>query len=155
MRVQTILAKKLHSRNIANTKANREKFREILFKSAEEMKGIVKGIILHEETFKQTIKFSDGKKEKVPEYLEKKGFYLGIKVDGGLKETKNKEYLSKGIKKLEKKFKSGHYENCKFAKWRVVFKIDSKSPSFRNLEKTVELYLNMHVFVINMVKYQL
>ena len=62
------MTKRLSSVNVESTSENRLKFRETLF-SAEGMKNYIGGVILYDETIKQSI--SSGKK--IPELISNSG----------------------------------------------------------------------------------
>ena len=70
------MGKRLKSVNIESTSKNRILFRETLFTSSE-MSKCIGGVILFDETIKQSI--TNGKK--VPQLLSEIGSIPGIKVD--------------------------------------------------------------------------
>ncbi len=65
--------------NIENTEENRRKYRELLF-TAEKIEDYISGVILFDETARQSSK--DG--TRFIDLLHKKGIVAGIKVDQGL-----------------------------------------------------------------------
>ncbi len=78
------MTKRLESVNVESTSKNRLLFRETLFSSAG-MKSYVGGVILYDETIKQSA--SSGKK--IPELISSSGAVPGIKVDTGAKTLAN------------------------------------------------------------------
>ena len=74
------MTKRLDSVNVASTPENRLLFRETLFSSSS-MKDCIGGVILYDETIKQT----SSKKNTIPELILDTGSFPGIKVDTGAK----------------------------------------------------------------------
>ena len=75
------MLKKFDSINVKSNPENRLKYREILF-SADGMKNYIGGVILFDETIKQTT--SSG--TSICDLINNNGTVIGIKVDMGLKE---------------------------------------------------------------------
>ena len=69
------IAKRFASINVENTEANRQKYRQLLFKTPK-MEEHISGVIMYEETLFQ--KSDDG--IPFPELLKSKGVLTGIKV---------------------------------------------------------------------------
>ena len=74
------MTKRLESVNVASTSKNRLLFRETLL-SSESMKDCIGGVILFDETIKQT----SSSKKTIPELISLSGAIPGIKVDTGAK----------------------------------------------------------------------
>ena len=74
------MTKRLEGVNVQSTPKNRLLFREILF-SSKEMEQCIGGVILYDETIKQ----STEKGQTIPELILASGSYPGIKVDTGAK----------------------------------------------------------------------
>ena len=74
------MTKRLDSVSVPTTPKNRLLFRETLFSSSS-MKDYIGGVILFDETIKQTT----SKKKTIPELISKMGSIPGIKVDTGAK----------------------------------------------------------------------
>ena len=74
------MTKRLESVNVPSTPENRLLFRETLF-SSESMKNCIGGVILYDETIKQTASSN----QKIPELISSFGATPGIKVDTGAK----------------------------------------------------------------------
>ena len=66
--------------NVSSTSENRLLFRETLF-SSESMKNCIGGVILYDETIKQT----SNSNQTIPELISSSGAIPGIKVDTGAK----------------------------------------------------------------------
>ena len=74
------MTKRLEAVNVPSSPENRLLFRETLFSSTN-MSNCIGGVILYDETIKQT----STKKNKIPELISSMGSHSGIKVDIGAK----------------------------------------------------------------------
>ena len=74
------MGKRLKSVNVESNEKNRLHFRETLFTS-DSMKTSISGVILYDETIRQT----SSKGVLIPELIKKSGSLPGIKVDKGAK----------------------------------------------------------------------
>ena len=95
--------KRFDSINVENNELNRRNYREMLFKS-EGMKGNIGGVILFDETLRQSS--DDGRLLK--EIITEAGALPGIKVDKGLQPFKegSEEVLTQGLDVLMKDVKN-------------------------------------------------
>ena len=120
------MTKRLGSVKVESTLENRLLFRETLFSSSS-MKDCIGGVILYDETIKQTS--SSGKK--VPELISNSGAIPGIKVDTGAKTLANspEEKITEGLDGLRERLKEYYKLGARFAKWRGVYLISEKYPS--------------------------
>tara|TARA_Y100000022_G_scaffold2540_1_gene2071 strand:+ start:49 stop:1059 length:1011 start_codon:yes stop_codon:yes gene_type:complete len=120
------MTKRLESVNIPSTPENRLLFRESLF-TASSMKECIGGVILYDETIKQT----SSKKNKIPELISKIGSSPGIKVDTGAKILAGspKEKITEGLDGLRERLKEYYKLGAKFTKWRGVYSISKNLPS--------------------------
>ena len=120
------MTKRLQSVNIESTPENRILFRETLF-SSESMREYIGGVILYDETIKQTA--SDGKK--IPILLSEVGSLAGIKVDTGAKQMagSTEEKITEGLDGLRERLKEYSKLGARFTKWRGVYNISKKYPS--------------------------
>ena len=120
------MTKRLESVNIPSTPENRLLFRESLF-TASSMKECIGGVILYDETIKQT----SSKKNKIPELISKIGSSPGIKVDTGAKILAGspKEKITEGLDGLRESLKEYYKLGAKFTKWRGVYSISKNFPS--------------------------
>ena len=120
------MTKRLEGVNIQSTPKNRLLFREILF-SSKEMEQCIGGVILYDETIKQ----STEKGQTIPELILASGSYPGIKVDTGAKVLAGspEEKITEGLDGLRERL--GEYYNlgAKFTKWRGVYTITKDYPS--------------------------
>ena len=129
------MTKRLNSVKVESNAQNRLLFRETLFSSAS-MKDCIGGVILYDETIKQSS--SSGKK--VPELISDSNAVPGIKVDTGAKTLVKspEEKITEGLDGLRERLKEYYKLGARFAKWRGVFIISEKYPS------KLSIYSNAH-----------
>ena len=120
------MEKRLKSVNVECTEKNRLHFRETLFSSAS-MKSCISGVILFDETLRQTS--SSG--ISIPDLIKENGSIPGIKVDKGAKllAGSNNEKITEGLDGLRERMEEYYKLGARFAKWRAVYSISSKHPS--------------------------
>ena len=120
------MTKRLENVNVPSTPENRLLFRETLFSSSS-MKECIGGVILYDETIKQ----SSSKKNKIPELISSMGSHPGIKVDTGAKVLAGSpnEKITEGLDGLRKRLKEYYNLGAKFTKWRGVYNISKNCPS--------------------------
>ena len=125
------MEKRLKSVNVECTEKNRLNFRETLF-SSNSMKTNISGVILFDETLRQTS--SSG--ISIPELILKNGAIPGIKVDKGAKilaGTKN-EKITEGLDDLRPRMEEYYKLGARFAKWRAVFSISDTHPTVQSIK---------------------
>ena len=120
------MTKRLDSVKVHSTPENRLLFRETLFSSVS-MKECIGGVILYDETIRQTT----SKKNKIPELISKMGSIPGIKVDTGTKALagSSNEKITEGLDGLRERLKEYYKIGAKFTKWRGVYNITKNYPS--------------------------
>ena len=120
------MTKRLESVNVTSSSENRLLFRETLFTS-ESMKNCIGGVILYDETIKQTT----SSKQKIPELISSTGAIPGIKVDTGAKILAGspEEKITEGLDGLRERLKEYYKLGARFTKWRGVYNISNKYPS--------------------------
>ena len=120
------MTKRLNSVNVESTTKNRLLFRETLF-SCSNMKNCIGGVILYDETIKQ----SSLSGKKIPELISDSNAVTGIKVDTGAKTLSNspEEKITEGLDGLRERLKEYYSLGARFAKWRGVYVISKKYPS--------------------------
>lgn len=120
------IKKKFEKLGVEDTAENHRRYRELLF-TAPEMEKYISGVILFDETIRQST--SDG----VPfaKYLTAKGVVPGIKVDIGLKDMDGHpgEQVTKWDETLDARLKEYYELGARFAKWRVVINIADDIPT--------------------------
>ena len=114
------MTKRLESVNITSSPENRLLFRETLF-SSESMKNCIGGVILYDETIKQTIVT----KQSIPDLISSSGTIPGIKVDTGAKVLAGspEEKITEGLDGLRERLKEYYKLGARFTKWRGVYNI--------------------------------
>jgi len=120
------MTKRLESVSVASSSKNRLLFRETLF-SSKSMQTCIGGVILYDETIKQTA----SSKKTIPELISKSGAVPGIKVDTGAKVLANStdEKITEGLDGLRDRLKEYYKLGARFTKWRGVYIISDKYPS--------------------------
>ena len=120
------MTKRLESVNVTSSSENRLLFRETLF-SSESMKNCIGGVILYDETIKQTT----NSKQKIPELISSTGAVPGIKVDTGAKVLagSSEEKVTEGLDGLRERLKEYYQLGARFTKWRGVYNISKNFPS--------------------------
>ena len=120
------MTKRLESVNVQSTPEDRLLFRETLFSSSS-MRECIGGVILYDETIKQT----SSKKNKIPDLISSIGSHPGIKVDTGAKVLagSTNEKITEGLDGLRERLKEYYNLGAKFTKWRGVYNISKNCPS--------------------------
>ena len=120
------MTKRLEDINVPSTSENRLLFRETLF-SSEGMKNYIGGVILYDETIKQT----SNSNKTIPELIPSSGAVSGIKVDTGAKVLagSTEEKITEGLDGLRERLKEYYQLGARFTKWRGVYNISNKYPS--------------------------
>ena len=120
------MTKRLEAVNVNSTPENRLLFRETLFLS-ESMREYIGGVILYDETIKQTTKTG----VTIPDLISSSGSVPGIKVDTGAKSLANskEEKITEGLDGLRERLKKYYDLGARFTKWRGVYSISGKYPS--------------------------
>ena len=120
------MSKRFESVKVPSTPENRLLFRETLFSSSA-MKNCIGGVILYDETIKQT----SSKKNKIPELISTMISLPGIKVDTGAKVLAGSpgEKITEGLDGLRERLKEYNNLGAKFTKWRGVYNISKDYPS--------------------------
>ena len=113
--------------NTENTEENRRAYRELLFTTDKSVAKYISGVILYDETFRQSTK---GGKRFV-DLLKETGILSGIKVDKGVVQLlgTNEETTTQGLDGMAERCKEYYDGGCRFAKWRCVLKIGAGRPS--------------------------
>ena len=120
------MTKRLEDINVPSTSENRLLFRETLF-SSKCMKNSIGGVILYDETIKQT----SNSNKTIPELISSSGAVPGIKVDIGAKVLAGspEEKITEGLDGLRERLKEYYQLGARFTKWRGVYNISNKYPS--------------------------
>ena len=121
------IQKRFDAIGVESTADNRRDYRELLFRSTEAMRNYVSGVILFDETLRQSAK--DG--TPLVRLIEQAGAIPGIKVDAGAKPQPfcPGETVTEGLDGLRERLKEYHGLGARFAKWRAVIDIGDGKPS--------------------------
>ena len=127
--------KKFETMFIPDDEQHRRDYRNIFF-TTPELEKYVSGVILFDETARQT---ADNGKTFV-EYLNDRGIIPGIKVDQGLVNFENSdEKYTQGLDGLPDRLKEYYDMGARFAKWRAAFEVTDHSPSDMAIQKNCEI----------------
>jgi len=120
------MTKRLEAINVPSSSENRLLFRETLF-SSEGMKNYIGGVILYDETIKQT----SNSNKTIPDLISYSGAVPGIKVDTGAKVLAGspEEKITEGLDGLRERLKEYYKLGARFTKWRGVYNISNQYPS--------------------------
>lgn len=118
------LGKRFGRLGIESSDDNRRKFREILF-STDGIEQYIGGVILNPETFEQT----DAGGVPLVTVLKRKGIEVGVKLDKGLIDYKEREKVSVGLEDLDLRCRCPTFKEASFAKWRSLFYFYGDVPS--------------------------
>src|SRR5271156_6865125 len=122
------IKKRFDSLGVESTADTRRDYREMLFRSAEAMSKYISGVILYDETIRQSAK--DG--TPLVKLIEKAGAIPGIKVDKGPKPLPfcPGEVVTEGLDGLRERLVEYRGLGARFAKWRAVIDIGDGIPSY-------------------------
>ena len=120
------MKKRLDSVGVESTEENRRFYRGLMF-SAPGMEEFIGGVILYDETIRQSA--DDG--TPFPELLASKGVIPGIKVDTGAHDQAGfpGEKITEGLDGLRVRLEEYRGLGARFAKWRAVITIGDGIPS--------------------------
>jgi fructose-bisphosphate aldolase class I len=121
------IKKRFDGINVDSSEENRMNYRRILFESKEAMENYISGVILFDETIRQ----SNSAGEKLVDIIKKSGTLPGIKVDMGAKSLAKMqdETVTEGLDGLRERLQEYSELGARFAKWRAVISISEKNPS--------------------------
>ncbi len=126
------IKKRFDAINTESTADSRRDYREMLFRTTEAMENYVSGVILYDETLRQTAK--DG--TPFVKLIQQAGAIPGIKVDAGAKALAAfpGEQITEGLDGLRERLAEYHRLGARFAKWRAVIDVgrngDRAMPSY-------------------------
>lgn len=115
------IKKRFDSIGVESTEDNRRDYREMLFRTEQAMRDHVSGVILFDETIRQTA--ADG--TPLVKLIENAGSIPGIKVDKGAKDLAGApgEKITEGLDGLRERLAEYYQLGARFAKWRAVIDI--------------------------------
>lgn len=115
------IGKRFDSIDVENVEENRRDWREMLFRTDHAMKKHISGVILFDETIRQSAK--DG--TKFVDLIKSHGSIPGIKVDMGTTPLAGRpgETITQGLDGLRERLAEYYKLGARFAKWRAVIEI--------------------------------
>lgn len=121
------IKKRFDSINTESTQTSRRDYREMLFRTSAAMSNHISGVILYDETIRQSA--DDG--TTLVSLIEQSGAIPGIKVDTGAKDMAGHagEKVTEGLDGLRERLQEYHQLGARFAKWRGVINITDDLPS--------------------------
>jgi len=121
------IAKRFEAIGVQSNEDSRRDYRELLFR-ANAMKDAISGVILYDETIRQSAK--DG--TPLVKLIERAGSLPGIKVDRGTKPLPFSpgEVITEGLDGLRERLIEYRNFGAKFCKWRAVIDIGPGIPSY-------------------------
>ena len=127
--------KRFDSIEVGNSENNRRDYREMLFRS-KGMKGNIGGVILFDETLRQSAK--DG--TLLRDLILNQGALPGIKVDKGLQPIDDcpGETVTIGLDGLDERLKEYSSMGAKFTKWRAVINIGNGIPTDKCIDVNMQ-----------------
>ncbi|MGZ5940715.1 MAG: class I fructose-bisphosphate aldolase [Rhizomicrobium sp.] len=122
------IKKRFDAIGVENTENNRRDYREMMFRTTEAMSKHISGVILYDETIRQSAK--DG--TPLVKLITAAGALPGIKVDAGAKPLPfcPGETVTEGLDGLRERLIEYRKLGAKFAKWRAVIDIGAGIPSY-------------------------
>lgn len=125
------IKKRFDKIGLESTADSRRDYREMLFRATEAMSQYVSGVILYDETIRQSAK--DG--TPFVALLKAAGVIPGIKVDMGAKPLAGSkiETVTEGLDGLRERLQEYYQLGARFAKWRAVIAIADGLPSYNCL----------------------
>ena len=122
------IQKRFEAIGLESSESSRRDYREMLFRATNAMKNNISGVILYDETIRQSAK--DG--TPLVKLIEQAGSLPGIKVDKGTKPLPFSpgEVITEGLDGLRERLMEYRGLGAKFAKWRAVIDIAPKIPSY-------------------------
>lgn len=124
------IKKRFDTIELESTADSRRDYREMLFR-ASAMKDYVSGVILYDETIRQSAR--DG--TPLVDLIKAAGAIPGIKVDTGAKPLAGfpGETVTEGLDGLRERLKEYYDLGARFSKWRAVITIGDRKPSYEAL----------------------
>jgi len=120
--------KRFDSIGVESTYESRNEYRDMLL-TADGLNEYISGVIMFDETLRQST--TCNQKIALPDYLNSKGIFPGIKVDTGAKELSgfSDEKVTEGLDGLRDRLADYYKLGARFAKWRAVITIGDMIPS--------------------------
>jgi fructose-bisphosphate aldolase class I len=130
------IKKRFDTIGVESTADTRRDYRELLFRSTEAMSKYISGVILYDETIRQSAR--DG--TPLVKLIAGSGSLPGIKVDKGTKPLPfcPGELITEGLDGLRERLVEYRGLGAKFAKWRAVIDIGADIPSYNCIKSNAQ-----------------
>jgi fructose-bisphosphate aldolase class I len=130
------IKKRFDTIGVESTADTRRDYRELLFRSTEAMSKYISGVILYDETIRQSAR--DG--TPLVKLIAGGGSLPGIKVDKGTKALSfcPGEVITEGLDGLRERLVEYRGLGAKFAKWRAVIDIGAGIPSYNCIRSNAQ-----------------
>jgi fructose-bisphosphate aldolase class I len=130
------IKKRFDTIGLESTADSRRDYREMLFRSDEAMKNNISGVILYDETIRQSAK--DG--TPFVQIMKAAGCIPGIKVDAGAKPLAGfpGETITEGLDGLRERLQEYYKLGARFAKWRGVIAIAEGVPTWGAVKQNAQ-----------------
>jgi fructose-bisphosphate aldolase class I len=130
------IKKRFDTIGVESTVDTRRDYRELLFRSNEAMSKHISGVILYDETIRQSAR--DG--TPLVKLIAGAGTLPGIKVDKGTKPLPfcPGEVITEGLDGLRERLVEYRGLGAKFAKWRAVIDIGAGIPSYNCIKSNAQ-----------------
>ncbi|MFV1987126.1 MAG: class I fructose-bisphosphate aldolase [Gemmatimonadota bacterium] len=115
------IAKRFDGIGVESTEENRRDYREMLFRTTDALQERISGVILFDETLRQSA--ADG--TPLVQLISDAGTIPGIKIDGGAKDLAGApgEKVTEGLDGLRERLAEYYDLGARFTKWRAVIDI--------------------------------
>ncbi len=136
------IKKRFDSINTVSTEDKRRDWREMLFRTEDAMKNHISGVILYDETLRQSAK--DG--TPLVDLIRSHDAIPGIKVDMGAKPMAGRpgETITEGLDGLRARLAEYYDLGARFAKWRAVIEISNPDTADRVTPSWGAIKANTH-----------
>jgi fructose-bisphosphate aldolase class I len=130
------IKKRFDTIGLESTADSRRDYREMLFRSDDAMKNNISGVILYDETLRQSAK--DG--TPFVQIMKAAGCIPGIKVDAGAKPLAGfpGETITEGLDGLRERLQEYYQLGARFAKWRGVIAIAEGVPTWGAVKQNAQ-----------------
>ena len=115
------IKKRFDGIGVASTETNRRDYRELLFRTSDALRDHISGVILFDETLRQSA--ADG--TPLVQIIADAGSIPGIKIDKGAKDLAGApgEKVTEGLDGLRERLAEYYELGARFTKWRAVIDI--------------------------------
>jgi len=134
------MTKRLASIDVASTETNRRDYREMLFRTSDALEEHISGVILFDETLRQSS--ADG--TPLVQLISDAGAIPGIKIDKGAKPLAGApgETVTEGLDGLRERLAEYYELGARFTKWRAV--VDIGREGDRSIPSSYGIGANAH-----------